>query len=418
MQTLLAVILVFVVLVFVHELGHFLFAKRAGILAREFAIGFGPKVFSVKKGETRYTFRLFPLGGFVRMAGEDPEVLQINPGQTIAIGLNTQGSVHKIYLDKIEQRKNVVIGTVKTIDLERELKIVLERDEQSEVFQVDPQAEMIYQSQEIQIAPWDRQFGSKTLGQRSMTIFAGPLFNFILAILLFTAFFLMVGIPNDKVVQLGPLSENMPAIESGLQEGDIVLEIEGEPITRVEQVIEKIQTSEGKPMLWLVQRNNESLQIKVTPKAVEDNKFLIGASIGNATESATFTTAVSAGLEETWRFTKVIFYNFKLLFTGNVNVDDLAGPIGIMDVTGDAAKNGAPTLIRWTALLSLYLGIFNLLPIPALDGSRLLFLGYEAVRGRPVDPHRESMIHFVGFALLMLLMVFVTYNDILRLFNM
>jgi regulator of sigma E protease len=417
MQTLLAIIFVFVILVFVHELGHFLFAKRVGILTREFAIGFGPKIFSFKKGETRYTLRLFPLGGFVRMAGEDPEVLNINPGQTIAIGLNDQGKVQRIYLDKIEHRNNAIVGAVKHIDLEKELVIVLEREDIAENYKVDPQAEMIYQSQEVQIAPWVRQFGSKTLGQRAMVIVAGPLFNFILAMGLFTMFFFMVGIPNEKAVQLGPLSEGMPALESGLREGDIILKVDNEPIAKVEQVIKKIQTSEGKKMLWVVQREKQQLQIQVSPKKV-DNKWLIGASIGNVMESPTVISAVSAGAKETYYYTELILYSFKMLITGGVSIDDLAGPIGIMDYTGEAAKGGVQTLLRWTALLSLNLGIFNLLPIPALDGSRLLFLGYEAVRGRPVDPHRESMIHFVGFALLMLLVVFVTYNDILRLFKM
>jgi regulator of sigma E protease len=417
MQTWLAVIGVFVVLVFVHELGHFVFAKRSGILAREFAIGFGPKVFSVKKGETRYTLRLFPLGGFVRMAGEDPEVLQIQPGQTIALGRGADGQVRHIFLDKIEKRTNAIVGTVEKIDLERDLKIVMEREGQSETYTVHPRAEMIYQSQEVQIAPWNRQFGSKTLGQRAMTIFAGPLFNFILAILLFTSFFFMVGIPDRNIVELGELQENMPAVESGLQQGDVVLKIGQDPISAVEEVIQKIKASEGRELLFTVDREGKTLQIPVTPVATEGGAHKIGATIGNAMKPANLFTATQAGFQETYAFTKIIFYNFKLLFTGNVSMDDLAGPVGIMDVTGDAAKNGTPTLIRWTALLSLYLGIFNLLPIPALDGSRLLFLGFEAVRGRPVDPQRESMIHFVGFALLMLLMVFVTYNDVLRLFN-
>lgn len=418
MQTLFAVIFVFVILVFVHELGHFLFAKRAGILAREFAIGFGPKVFSVKKGETRYTLRLFPLGGFVRMAGEDPEVLQIQPGQTIAIQLDESRRIAKLFLDQIDRRKNVIVGQVQTIDLEKDLYLALEAEGGVERFTVHPQAEMVYRNQEVQIAPWDRQFGSKTIGQRAITIFAGPLFNFALAAILFSAFFMVVGIPNEKIVELGPLSEEMPAAESGLKQGDIVLEINNEPITKVDEVIQKIQASKGQPMLWKVNRDNTTLEVTVAPKEVEPGKFLIGASIGNATQDANLITAAQAGLKETYQFSISILYSFKLLVTGGVSFDDLAGPIGIMDYTGQAAESGLPNLMRWTALLSLYLGIFNLLPIPALDGSRLLFLGYEALRGRPVDPHRESMIHFVGFALLMLLMVVVTYNDVLRLFGM
>jgi regulator of sigma E protease len=417
MQTLLAVIMVFAVLVIVHELGHFLFAKRAGILAREFAVGFGPKIFSFKKGETRYTLRLLPLGGFVRMAGEDPEVVQINPGQTIAVGLNPNGEVNRLYLDKIEKRTNTLVGTVKTIDLTHDLAVVLERDGLVENYKIDPIAELVYQDQEVQIAPWNRQFGSKTVIQRALTIVAGPLFNFILAFLLFVSLYFMIGVPKEDIVEIGPLTQGMPASQSGLQEGDILVSIDGEPITERSQAVEHIKSSVGKQMTWIVQRGNEQLTIPLTAKQMENEQWMIGAVIGNVMEPATVTTALSAATDQTMFFTKQILYSFKLLVTGGVSMDDLAGPIGIMDYTGEAAKSGFPSLVSWTAILSLYLGIFNLLPIPALDGSRLIFLGVEAVRGRPVDPNRESMVHFVGFALLMLLMIFVTYNDILRLFS-
>jgi regulator of sigma E protease len=417
MQTLLAVIMVFAVLVIVHELGHFLFAKRAGILAREFAVGFGPKIFSFKKGETRYTLRLLPLGGFVRMAGEDPEVVQINPGQTIAVGLNPNGEVNRLYLDKIEKRTNTLVGTVKTIDLTHDLAVVLERDGLVENYKIDPIAELVYQDQEVQIAPWNRQFGSKTVIQRALTIVAGPLFNFILAFLLFVSLYFMIGVPKEDIVEIGPLTQEMPASQSGLQEGDILISIDGEPITERGQAVEHIKSSVGKQMTWIVQRGNEQLTIPLTAKQMENEQWMIGAVIGNVMEPATVTTALSAAADQTMFFTKQILYSFKLLVTGGVSMDDLAGPIGIMDYTGEAAKSGFPSLVSWTAILSLYLGIFNLLPIPALDGSRLIFLGVEAVRGRPVDPNRESMVHFVGFALLMLLMIFVTYNDILRLFS-
>ncbi|MDF2716542.1 MAG: metalloprotease RseP, partial [Paenibacillus sp.] len=172
-QVIFQIVLLFFVLVTIHEWGHYYFAKRAGILVREFAIGFGPKLFSFIRGETRYTLRLLPIGGFVRMAGEDPEIVQIQPGQTIAVALD-QGRVSRIYLDQLDQRSNVVQGTVERIDLERELSVVLDVDGEKLTYAVHPQAFMVAKSKETQIAPWDRQFGSKTVGQRALSIFAGP----------------------------------------------------------------------------------------------------------------------------------------------------------------------------------------------------------------------------------------------------
>lgn len=415
MQTLLAVVFVFVILVFFHELGHFLFAKRAGILAREFAIGFGPKIVSFKKGETRYTLRLFPLGGFVRMAGEDPEIVNVQPGHTIALALNKNNQAELLYLDRVEARKNVVVGTVKSIDLEKELTVVLEADGIVQSYQVDPQAQMIYENKEIQIAPWNRQFGSKTIGQRAMTIFAGPLMNFLLTLVLFISVAFAVGVP-DKVV-LGKLEPNLPAVKAGLKTDDSVLSINDIPMQgNAQKLVQIIQQSQGQPMVWSIERNGQPKQIEL--RAVkEGERWKIGAVIGNSMKAASVLSATSYGFNETIFMGKQILLGFKQLVTGHVNMKDLAGPVGIMDITGQAAAHGFPSLLRWAAILSLYLGIFNLMPIPALDGSRLLFIGFEAVRGRPLDPQKESMVHFVGFAFLMLLMIVVTYNDILRLFD-
>lgn len=418
MQTLLAAIFVFVVIVFIHELGHFLFAKRAGILTREFAIGFGPKLFSFKKGETRYTLRLFPLGGFVRMAGEDPEVIKVKSNQNIALSLNDEGKVEKIYLDRLNERQADIVGTIQKVDLERELVIVLQTEDRLQTYAVDPKAEMFYENEQVQIAPWDRQFGGKRLAQRAMTIFAGPLFNIILAFVLFSAVIFSMGVPNEEIVQLGPLQEEGAAQQSGLREGDIVVAINKKPVTSTQQLVEMIQSSEGKPMLWLIQRDGKEQNIKVTANYNKDAKtWLIGAYIQNVYEPAGAVESLQAGVKQTYSYTVLILDNFKRLITGGVSFKELSGPVGIMDFTGEVAKRGVASLMHWTALLSLYLGIFNLLPIPALDGSRLLFIGYEALRGRPVDPQRESMVHLVGFAFLMLLMIAVTYNDLLRLFS-
>jgi regulator of sigma E protease len=418
-QVVLMTVLVFFVIVSIHEWGHFFFAKRAGILVREFAIGFGPKLLSFKRGETRYTLRLIPAGGFVRMAGEDPEVIEARPGQTIAVSLKG-GVIDRIYLDRLEQRTNVVRGEIDAIDLERELKIVLNADGVRESYAVHPQALVIARGQETQIAPIDRQFGGKTVGQRAMAIFAGPMMNMILAFVLFMAYVQMVGVPQenpDRLIVGEVISDDAPAAKAGLKAGDEIIKINGETIgTDSEKMLQLIGSSVDKPMTWEIVRDGQPMTITVTPAYDEESGTgKVGILTGYPMRRATALETVKFGATAMKNMTINIFEGFKMLVTGKFKLDDLGGPVRTAQVTGQIAARGIEQLTSWTAILSLYLGIFNLLPIPALDGSRLIFLGLEAVRGRPIDPNRESMVHFIGFAMLMLLMLAVTYNDILNL---
>lgn len=418
-QVVLMTVLVFFVIVSIHEWGHFFFAKRAGILVREFAIGFGPKLLSFKRGETRYTLRLIPAGGFVRMAGEDPEVIEARPGQTIAVSLK-DGVIDRIYLDRLEQRTNVVRGEIDAIDLERELKIVLNADGVRESYAVHPQALVIARGQETQIAPIDRQFGGKTVGQRAMAIFAGPMMNMILAFVLFMAYVQMVGVPQenpDRLIVGEVISDDAPAAKAGLKAGDEIIKINGETIgTDSEKMLQLIGSSVDKPMTWEIVRDGQPMTITVTPAYDEESGTgKVGILTGYPMRRATALETVKFGGTAMKNMTINIFEGFKMLVTGKFKLDDLGGPVRTAQVTGQIAARGIEQLTSWTAILSLYLGIFNLLPIPALDGSRLIFLGLEAVRGRPIDPNRESMVHFIGFAMLMLLMLAVTYNDILNL---
>jgi regulator of sigma E protease len=413
-EVILLTILVFFLLVGIHEWGHFYFAKRAGILVREFAIGFGPRVFSYKRGETRYTFRLLPLGGFVRMAGEDPEIIQISPGQTIAVKLEDD-QVTTIYLDQLDSRRDVLIGEVEHIDLERSLSVKLQVEGDNFQYAVHPQAMMVARGKDTQIAPLDRQFGGKSVGKRAMAIFAGPMMNFILAFLLFLTYMWMTGIPEH--LRMAKIETQSPAEVSGLQEGDLIIAVDGQEIGFDSQrFVDMIASSAGKPMLWTVRRGGEDKVLQITPNDVEGTGK-VGVHIGLYTRDASLGEVITGAGNLMWDFTEQIFIGFKMLVTLQFNLDDLGGPVRIVEVTGQAASLGIDRLLLWAALLSLYLGIFNLLPFPALDGSRLLFLGIEAVRGKPVDPNKESMVHFIGFALLMMLMVAVTYNDILRLFK-
>lgn len=413
-------VLMFFVIVTVHEWGHYYFARRAGILVREFAIGFGPKLFSYKRNETQFTLRLLPFGGYARMAGEDPELVEIHPGQTIAVRLNADNQVKKIYLDQLDNRKNVIRGEVEFMDMVDRLSVRLDVDGEHQQYQIHPQAMTVVKGIETQIAPRDRQFGSKTVGQRALAIFAGPVMNFILAFVLFALHIQMAGIPveNPTYVQIGEITKGMPADEANLKKGDIIESINGVAIgSDYQKMIELIAASKDKPMDWTVRRGDESFELMLTPRTMEGQE---GGKVGIVPELPTR----SAGIGETITgagtamvdTTSIIFQGFRQLIQ-QFSMDDLGGPVRTFEVTGQIAKQGIEQLTYWAAILSLYLGIFNLLPIPALDGSRLVFLGIEALRGKPIDPNREGMVHFIGFAMLFLLMIAVTYNDILRLIN-
>jgi regulator of sigma E protease len=406
----LSIVLVFGALVFFHELGHLVFAKRAGILCREFALGMGPKLFSFKKGETTYTLRLFPIGGFVRMAGEDPEVVKINPGQEIGILLEGNRVV-KLIVDQLKSYPNAEIVSVESIDLER--KLILEAYENGilQKWSIDPGAHVVQNGQEIQIAPWDRQFGSKTIGQRALAIFAGPIANFVLAFVLLTIMALSYGTPINQPI-LGKIAEGGPAQKAGLLEGDRILKVENQDIQSWADMVGIVSKSPGKKLTFIVERNREQFTVPLVTDTV-DNLGKIGVY---PPLSKDLMLSLKYGGETTWQYSTLIFKGLGMLVTGKVSMDELSGPVGIFNYTYEAAAKGVAILLKWSAILSVNLGIMNLLPLPALDGGRLVFLLVEGLRGRPIDPQKEGMVHFLGFAFLMLLILVITWNDIQRFF--
>ncbi len=418
MTTVIAFIVIFGALVFFHELGHFIFAKRAGILCREFAIGFGPKVFSHKKGETTYTIRLLPIGGFVRMAGEDPEMVEIKPGHRIGLLLDQDEKITKIILNNKDKYPEARIVEVESADIERDLFIkgYADGDEETvQTFTINREAVMVEDGTETQIAPYDRQFSSKTLGQRTMAIFAGPMMNFILAFVVFVIIALLQGVPSLDPM-LGKLTPDGAALKAGLKEGDIVQSIKGAEISSWTDVVEMIRKNPNTELEFAIERNGKTMEIPVTP----ERKKVDGENIGiigvySPVEKSPL-KAVTYGFHETYNWTKDIFGMLGKLVTGQFSIDALSGPVGIYQSTDMVAKSGIYYLMKWAGILSINLGIMNLLPIPALDGGRLLFFAIEALRGKPIDRQKEGMVHFIGFALLMLLMLVVTWNDIQRFF--
>ncbi|MDX8365099.1 RIP metalloprotease RseP [Cytobacillus sp. IB215665] len=418
LNTVIAFVIIFGALVFVHELGHLVFAKRAGILCREFAIGFGPKVFTFKKKETLYTIRLLPIGGFVRMAGEDPEMIEIKPGHSIGLLFDQQGKVTNIVLNNKDKYPDARIVEVEFSDLEHDLYITgyeEDNDEKLVRFEVSETAHFIQDEQHIQIAPYSRQFSSKTLWQRTLAIFAGPLMNFVLAAVLFMVIAFIQGYPSDDP-QLGEVIEGGAAVESGLQEGDIVLAINNKQLSSWDEVVQMIQNNPEKQLLFTIERDGQSETIAVTPKLNEVQGVKIGQIGVYPSVNQSILGSIAFGAEETFVWTKEIIILLGKLITGQFSFDMLSGPVGIYKTTEEVAQSGVLYLMRWAALLSINLGIMNLLPLPALDGGRLMFFAIEAVRGKPIDRQKEGMVHFIGFALLMLLMLVVTWNDIQRFF--
>lgn len=345
MTTFIASVFVFGLLIVFHEFGHFIVAKLTGIKVHEFSLGFGPKLIGVPRGETLYNLRLFPLGGFVRMAGMDPNE---------------------------------------------------EMDEEDQ----------------------ERGFNRKTVGQRIAVIFAGPFMNFFLAALLFAVIFAVQGEPvASGGTGIGALNPGYPAEIAGLAAGDKIVAVDGKPVDQWNDLVTLINEKPGQNISVVVLRDGSELQFELTTVKAEDGRGLIGIYPAEEYVQVGLLKSISLGLEWTGRFTVAIMEFISQMIFGQAPAD-LGGPVRVVSEIGKAAQLGFITLLQLSAILSVNLGLFNLFPIPALDGSRILFLFWEKIRRRPVDPVKENFIHLLGFGLLLLLMVIITYNDILQVFTL
>lgn len=419
MTTVIAFIFMFGLLVFIHEWGHLIFAKRAGMLAREFAIGFGPKVFSFTRNETLYTIRLIPAGGYVRVAGEDPEIIELKPGHHVGVEFNDSGKVNKIIVNNKSKHPNARIIEVEHVDLDHQLFIEgYEADEEDTKlrFEVDPKAFFVMDERETQIAPYDRQFASKRPRQKAMQLFAGPMMNFILAIFIFIILGLVQGVPAERALIEEALPDS-PAAEAGFQTEDEVTAIEGNPVSTWEEFTTQVRENPGEELEMTVARNGEQETLTVVPDTIETPQGMTIGQVGvHRAFEKSFLGTFEYGFSQTIDTTRTILTNLMMLVTGQISIDILQGPVGIYNTTDQVVQTGFMNFLMLTAILSVNLGVINLVPLPALDGGRLMFVGIEAVRGKPVSPEKEGIFHFVGFALLMLLMIVVTWNDIQRLF--
>lgn len=421
MKTIITFIIVFGILVIVHEFGHFFFAKRSGILVREFAIGMGPKIYGHQaKDGTTYTLRLLPIGGYVRMAGNGDDETEMAPGMPLSLLLNSDGVVEKINLSKKVQLTNGIPLELIRYDLEEKLTItgyVNGEEEQEVTYPVSHDASIIEtDGTELRIAPKDVQFQSAKLWQRMLTNFAGPMNNFLLAIVLFIILaFMRGGVQETNTNQIGKVLPNGAAQLAGLKENDDILAIDGQAIHSWNDLKAVITENPGKQLNFEVERNGKQQSIEVTPSVTETNGKKYGQLGIQPPLKTGFMDKVVGGTQQAFSSSLEIFKALGSLFA-SFSLDKLGGPVMMFQLSSEAADEGVMSIISLMALLSMNLGIVNLLPIPALDGGKLILNIFEGVRGKPLSQEKEGLITLAGFGLLMLLMVLVTWNDIQRFF--
>lgn len=424
MVGILAFIVVFGVLVTVHELGHLIFAKRAGIYCPEFAIGMGPKIFSYKFNDTLYTIRLLPVGGYVRMSSADMEVNPLKPGMSISIRLNEQNEITHVLLDDKHNFTNVEKVEVIENDFMKEMVLVANRYSDNEVitYHLADTSYYVENSELERIPRRDERFETKSPFAKFMTLFAGPLFNFLLAAVLFIVLAYAIGRPSTEPI-VGEVQSESPAEASGLVQNDKIIAINDETVkdwTDMTVLIQKY--GEGGEALNLeVERDGNVEQINLEP-AVEriegpdgsvHERLIIG--VMPVREKGAF-APILWGLEDTYdngtKIFKLLVQMIGSIFNGTFSFDMLNGPVGIYKVTETVAAQGLIALTLFTGMLSVNLGIVNLLPIPALDGGRILFALYEMIFRKPVNRKVEINIQIVGVLFVILIMILVTWNDI------
>lgn len=533
-------------IILIHEGGHFFFARKANILCREYAFGMGPLLWKKKKGETLYSLRAFPIGGFCAIAGEEVEEDPLRELKKIKLVIEN-GIVKKIVCND----ENNLLAHLKTYDLisydlfdandTGKLFIKVMDGEQEIEFPVDPQALYVFvkpvkntslpkekqiekYTEEIQIAPHNRTLNAKNKRQRAMVMFGGPLMNFVLAIFMFFFAALILGFSDTSSTVLGEISSDAPAYVAGLQEGDKILELwtdtnksgtlttwdtlsdfmdkysqptdssnvinvkyerDGKEYTttikpmviiysismvqditsdevkiaeldsaslayegglRTGDIIQAIKYAKegseyvsvsswkdvynifteneaGDEMTLKVLRDGKEEECTVDPysrqlfldtQSVDITTIIMGVSPQTKFH---FGKSLIYPFTEFWASLKNMVLTLKHLFTGSVGVQNLSGPVGIFSLTSQAASQGFGTLLNFIGFLSVNVGFMNLLPIPALDGGRLVFLAYEAITKKKPNQKVETALITITMLLLFGLIIFVSFNDILRMFK-
>ncbi|AQW22153.1 RIP metalloprotease RseP [Lentilactobacillus curieae] len=418
--TIIAFIIVFGIIVISHEFGHYYAAKKSGILVREFSVGMGPKLFYYIKNHTTFTLRLLPLGGYVRMAGDADDEEEIKPGTPVSLKVGADNKVTSINTSNKNSLFQGIPVTVVRTDLEQELFIEgYENGDESELkrYSVAHDATIIESDgTEVQIAPVDVQFQSASLPKRMITNVAGVFNNFVLTILVFTILaFVQGGVANNSTkIDVAP--QDSVAKDAGIKNGDQILSVDGVKTKNWSDLATQIQGKAGKNVDLKVKRNDQTKIITLTPKTVKSGDKKVGVIGITQHLDNSFKAKILGGFTQTFNLTGRLLSALWSMVSGHFSLNDLGGPVAIFATTSQATKGGVAGVMYFLAFLSLNLAIINLIPIPGLDGGKLLLNIIEAIRHKPVSEKTETVITLIGFAFLMLLMILVTWNDISRYF--
>lgn len=417
MLGILTFILVFGIIVVVHEFGHFYFAKKSGILVREFAIGMGPKIFAhIGKDGTAYTIRILPLGGYVRMAGWGDDTTEIKTGTPVSLTLADDGKVKRINLSGKKLDQTALPMQVTQFDFEDKLFIKGLVLEEEKTFAVDHDATVVEaDGTEVRIAPLDVQYQNATIWGKLITNFAGPMNNFILGVVVFWILIFMQGGVRDVDTNQFHIMPQGALAKVGVPETAQITKIGSHEISNWESLIQAVE-SETKdktaPTLDVtISEKGSDKQVTVTPEESQ-GRYLLGVQPGIKSDFLSmfvggFTTAADSAL-------RILSALKNLIFQPDLN--KLGGPVAIFKASSDAAKNGIENVLYFLAIISINIGIFNLIPIPALDGGKIVLNILEAIRRKPLKQEIETYVTLAGVVIMVVLMIAVTWNDIMRLF--
>ena len=417
MLGILTFILVFGIIVVVHEFGHFYFAKKSGILVREFAIGMGPKIFAhIGKDGTAYTIRILPLGGYVRMAGWGDDTTEIKTGTPVSLTLTDDGKVKRINLSGKKLDQTALPMEVTQFDFEDKLFIKGLVLEEEKTFAVDHDATVVEaDGTEVRIAPLDVQYQNATIWGKLITNFAGPMNNFILGVVVFWILIFMQGGVRDVDTNQFHIMPQGALAKVGVPETAQITKIGSHEVSNWESLIQAVE-SETKdktaPTLDVtISEKGSDKQVTVTPEESQ-GRYLLGVQPGIKSDFLSmfvggFTTAADSAL-------RILSELKNLIFQPDLN--KLGGPVAIFKASSDAAKNGIENVLYFLAIISINIGIFNLIPIPALDGGKIVLNILEAIRRKPLKQEIETYVTLAGVVIMVVLMIAVTWNDIMRLF--
>ncbi len=414
MLTAVTSILIFSMVILIHELGHFLAARSVGICVSEFSIGMGPVLFSKKGKETTYFIKALPIGGYIKMEGEDEEETSASESS-----FNSKSPIQRFKVIVMGPVMNFLLATalfmiivlvygistttVKDIDYNgTEYQAGLQVGDK--IQSVQGKTVRYWEDLTNEITKHENKYEITVLRNGNDVTFEIP-----------HNYRHIVGISpvvkeGEYTTEMSVVNIGFPAEIAGIKAGDIINTIDGVEMTSWDLIRETISESEGRPLIFGIYRDGLDLEISVTPEKQ--------ITIGYVTEvDRSFTTAITGSIHRTIYYVKLMFQLIGMIVTGQVGSEAIAGPVGIISMVGEAARIGLYPLLNLAAFISINLGFFNLLPIPALDGSRLAFIAIEGIRGKRIPPEKEGYVHFIGFVLLMALMLFVIYNDVLKILN-